>query len=145
MSEEANRHETQPAKLPAARYDEVKARAQRILDQRGRPPYTPMVWQQSFDDTPYHRTTVSEDEALVLSEFVTYWMPYLVEKPATPPADGPWIPWEGGVCPVPGEVLVDVRFRSGKSPELSRTQRASYWVWTHSGEEDDIVAYKVLS
>lgn len=55
--------------LPKLKYDEVAAQAQRIFDMRGRPPYTPATF--GF---------VSPDEARVLSDFVTSWMPVLVEK-----------------------------------------------------------------
>ena len=154
MSEEVNMHEVHPAKLPAAKYEEVKARAQRILDMRGKPPYTPMSWQQSFEEAPYHRTTVSEDEALILSEFVTYWLPYLVEKkkeiPDVPMFSAPvklseekWIPWNGGEdSPVLAGTVVQVRFRSGY---VSGNERASNWTWQHRRAPDDIVAYRFVS
>lgn len=81
MSDEVNMHEVRPAKLPAEKYEEVKARAQRILDLRGRPPYrvsTFMNVAKELNGTDI--VPLSEDEALILSEFVTYWLPYLVEK-----------------------------------------------------------------
>ena len=79
MSEEVNMHEVRPAKLPAAKYEEVKARAQRILDLRGKPPYGGSLGQSHplYDEDG---SGLSDDELLILSEFVTYWMPYLVEK-----------------------------------------------------------------
>jgi len=82
--ESSNQPTRKPNILPAMTSAEVKARAQKIVDARGKwPPYAPADWQQSFDEPPYHRTAVSEEEAAVLSEFVYYWQPYLTlrEKP----------------------------------------------------------------
>lgn len=59
-----------PNKLPAMRTEDVKARAQRILDLRGKPPYT----KDTFGGQ------LSEGEAALISDFVHYWMPYLVQK-----------------------------------------------------------------
>lgn len=61
----------------------------------------------------------------------------------TMPADGGWIEWKGGECPV--ELLdsdVTVRFRDGEVYERRRAARE--WIWRHSGESDDIVSYRVL-
>lgn len=67
-----------PNKLPAMRTEDVKARAQRILDLRGKPPYTKDTF--GITGQVVNITPVTEDEAAVLSEFVHYWMPYLVQK-----------------------------------------------------------------
>lgn len=66
-----------PNTLPKMTWDEVVARAQRILDARGAPPYTPAT----FDSyVPNNLDKVLEDEAAVISEFVYYWLPYLRRK-----------------------------------------------------------------
>ena len=197
MSEEVNRHEVRPAKLPAAKYEEVKARAQRILDLRGKPPYRAIPACSNFlcqPETGEPKPILSNDEALILSEFVTYWMPYLVEKaankcptcgspsqglhpavqhegevhlckdpwhnagclvekkkeiPDVPMFSAPvqlsekkWIPWDGGeASPVLPHIGVKVRFRNN---HVSIGHSAGYWIWKHSGECDDIVAYMVM-
>jgi len=60
----------------------------------------------------------------------------------TPPTDG-WIPWEGGRRPVPGDTLVEARFREGVTVEAAP---ACEWEWELSSEfpESDIVAYRIL-
>lgn len=51
-----------------------------------------------------------------------------------------WIAWNGGPCPVSRDTRVEVKFADGNTqPAL-----AVRWIWTHSGELDDIVAYRVL-
>lgn len=67
--EESSTPTLKPNTLSAMKWDEVKARAQRIVDTRGKwPPYT----KADFDGY------VSEDEAAVLSEFVYFWQPYII-------------------------------------------------------------------
>jgi hypothetical protein len=60
----------------------------------------------------------------------------------TPPTDG-WIPWEGERRPVPGDTLVEARFREGVTVEAAP---ACEWEWELSSEfpESDIVAYRVI-
>lgn len=67
MASENNPPDYIPNRLPDMKTPEVIARAQRILDKRGRPPYSADACR-------------TEDEAAVLSEFVYYWLPFLVEK-----------------------------------------------------------------
>ena len=72
-----------PSKPPAETYESVKVRAQRILDLRGRPPYTkesgPLGSGSILEVFPLCQ--VSDDELFILSEYVQYWLPFLVEKP----------------------------------------------------------------
>lgn len=72
MAESLNNVAT-PNALPSLTFDQVKARAQKIFDLRGMPPYD--------RSTPGYQD-LSEDEIGVLSEFVYYWQNYLVAKPA---------------------------------------------------------------
>lgn len=51
-----------------------------------------------------------------------------------------WIKWDGGDCPVPGNTIVDVKFKSGYK---FRGYRACSWKWPGSGS-GQIVAYKVI-
>lgn len=51
-----------------------------------------------------------------------------------------WIPWSGGKCPVPPEMVVHVVFRSG-ARHLHFP--AECWVWEHGNSGVDIVAYRV--
>lgn len=64
---------SQPNKLAPMKTDEVIARAQRIFDLRGEPPYD----SNTFDT---HSGVISADELAVLSEFVYFWRPFLVHR-----------------------------------------------------------------
>lgn len=69
-----------------------------------------------------------------------------------------WIDWAGGECPVPGETLVEVRFRDGDEwlvvdgmegpagdfcptggPSTPNNDN-----WLHNGSDCDIVKYRVV-
>lgn len=52
-----------------------------------------------------------------------------------------WVEWKGGECPVPGDTLVDARLHSGRV--LSGLARSFAWYWIN--DDDDIVAYRVIS
>lgn len=81
MSEGANTPDVKPARLAPMTIDQVKASAQRILDLRGRPPYTPKHPEFNYiADKATHEQALSEDELRVISEFVQFWLPFLVEK-----------------------------------------------------------------
>lgn len=69
MADGVNKPEFEPNRLPKMTAEEVKARAQRILDLRGMPPY-------SRYET-YSELAVTDDEAALISEFVYFWLPYL--------------------------------------------------------------------
>lgn len=55
-------------------------------------------------------------------------------------AEDEWIAWEGGPCPVPRDTRVAVQFADGTVQHGLSVR----WIWTHSGEGDDIVAYRVV-
>ena len=59
------------------------------------------------------------------------------------PADGGWIPWSGGRCPVDDDTMVLVKFRRGT--ETSAPTGAYTWKWYRFSPEHDIVAYKVVT
>lgn len=59
-----------------------------------------------------------------------------------PKEDG-WIEWEGGECPVPCDTKVIVKFRD-KSVEAADIQRADFWIWWHTTDDDDIIAYRLV-
>jgi hypothetical protein len=61
-----------PNILPAMTFDEVKARAQRMLDRFGPPPYEQYGTPGMGD--------LGADAVAVISDFVHFWLPYLVEK-----------------------------------------------------------------
>ena len=73
--ESGNSPTLRPNTLPAMTLEEVKARAQRIADRLGFPPYGQY-------ETP-GMGDLGADAVAVISEFVYYWQPYLVlkEKP----------------------------------------------------------------
>lgn len=51
-----------------------------------------------------------------------------------------WIEWHGGKCPLPADTPVEVMTRDGKQIQVLGACRA---VWTHVGDNGDIVAYRV--
>lgn len=53
-----------------------------------------------------------------------------------------WIEWKGGDCPVEPDTLVEVRFRDGTVD--ARVLEACNWLWWHSENKEDIVAYRVV-
>lgn len=66
--------------MPHMSYNEVVARAQRILDVRGRPPYTRESFSLSLGFEGSFRSEITDDELGVLNDFMTYWNPFVVEK-----------------------------------------------------------------
>lgn len=67
--------------LPPMKFEEVKASAQRILDLRGLPPYTRNTENKSaLGDVFFAYACMNDDELRVLSEFVQFWLPFLVQK-----------------------------------------------------------------
>jgi hypothetical protein len=53
-----------------------------------------------------------------------------------------WTEWSGGEAPpVDRKAKVIVRLRDGRE---AGSKLAGYWIWSHSGRSDDIVAYKAL-
>lgn len=58
------------------------------------------------------------------------------------PAEGGWIPWSGGECPVNAYTIVDVRLRD---KDLRRRKDAGEFDWDHYGIYNDIVAYRVIA
>lgn len=61
---------------------------------------------------------------------------------------GGWIEWSGGECPLEAEAIVTPRYRDNPDHKKGlRLEVAPAWrlAWYHDGEDDDIVAYRVLS
>lgn len=56
------------AQMAPDRYENVKARAAKILNHRGEPPYTV----KTFEDH------LLAEEVVVISEFVQFWRPFIV-------------------------------------------------------------------
>ena len=56
--------------------------------------------------------------------------------------DGKWHGWNGGECPVHPKTVVDVRYLKDKPP--SATRLGEEWVWSHTGNIGDIVAFCVI-
>ncbi len=55
--------------------------------------------------------------------------------------DDGWIEWNGGECPIPSGMPVDVVFRDNSSMEL---WFANSVAWHHSGGAKDIIKYRVV-
>jgi hypothetical protein len=54
--------------------------------------------------------------------------------------DGEWIAWHGGSQPVGDHLLVEVRLRDD---DLEKN-KANLFVWTHLGDDCDIVSYRII-
>lgn len=55
--------------------------------------------------------------------------------------EGEWIEWGGGVMPVSGPAMVEVRF---KRCSFLRKAKAKQLDWTHYGNISDIIAYRII-
>lgn len=72
----------------------------------------------------------------------------MATQPDLNSSDG-WIEWAGDVMPVSGSTEVEVRYRG--PAEAWKGRRIEWpvlaWVlnWSHDGEDDDIIAYRVVS
>lgn len=58
-----------------------------------------------------------------------------------------WIEHDGGPCPLPADVWIDVRFRGEADPAKGALRYYGYsqvFAWNHDGAEDDIMAYCVV-
>jgi len=71
---------------------------------------------------------------------LTYRRRVADEKPQ--PKENEWIPWNGGECPVHAMTAVAVKLRQGLTHE---NVSAHYLRWTNRGDEDDIIAYRVVN
>ena len=58
-----------------------------------------------------------------------------------PDSDG-WISWDGGECPVDGDVVVDVKFRAQGQADLDGDV-ADNFRWEHFSNGADVVAYRL--
>lgn len=55
-----------------------------------------------------------------------------------------WIKWPGGsIPPVPGEDLVDLKFRDGEITLAEQGFPARTWNWLHYQADSDIIAYRI--
>ncbi|MGL5327552.1 MAG: hypothetical protein ACRC91_23080 [Aeromonas sp.] len=67
------------------------------------------------------------------------------------PDDDGWIEWHGDAkCPVYEGAIIDVKFRDGTVQtactarcDKSSDHRYWTWIWSHSGHESDIIAYRL--
>ena len=71
------------------------------------------------------------------------------EEPAKVPSFGgytDWIPWSGGECPFDDdvEVIVVLRHEVDGSGDFSTPTPAGNWFWSHLGNDDDIVFYRLV-
>lgn len=54
---------------------------------------------------------------------------------------GVWMEWKGGECPFADDMTeIEVKFASGDVVE----DFAGTWWWGKSGDEDDIIAYRII-
>lgn len=52
-----------------------------------------------------------------------------------------WIEWSGGKQPISSDRELAVKFRDGT---VMTETHSDCWVWSHSGDDDDIIAYRVI-
>lgn len=55
-----------------------------------------------------------------------------------------WVAWNGGPRPVPGALLVAVRYRRPYSGLSESGKRADSYTWSHNDSPGDIIAYRVI-
>ncbi|WP_370516377.1 DUF3310 domain-containing protein [Herbaspirillum sp. CAH-3] len=60
-----------------------------------------------------------------------------------PDADG-WIQWNGGACPIFPAAKVRIRGRDGYETPEGESYEACIYRWKHSGDTDDIIAYRIV-
>ncbi len=58
------------------------------------------------------------------------------------PASEKWIAWNGGECPVSGQLNIEIMFRDGDTAEPIIEDEPLEW--DHEGEDSDIIAYRVI-
>lgn len=60
---------------------------------------------------------------------------------------GEWIEWKGGECPVAKNVMVECRYRGPPNDDQFAIYEmvAGWFNWSHDGENDDIIAYRVVT
>lgn len=60
-----------------------------------------------------------------------------------------WIEWGGGAMPVSGNETVQVEYRDSpddaKGIRIEWPMAASRFNWSHDGEDDDIVRYRIVT
>jgi hypothetical protein len=83
---------------------------------------------------PYEVDAVDDDIVTIDIEDEFIALP----KDLTIGVDDGWTVWEGGECPVSPISIVEVTFRSGATGD------GPYWGWHHTGNHDDIIAYRVV-
>jgi hypothetical protein len=61
-------------------------------------------------------------------------------------SDNEWIEWAGGAMPVDGNDTVEVRYRAPpRNDQVAVNEMlASFFNWSHDGENDDIIAYRIV-
>lgn len=70
----------------------------------------------------------------------------MTEVPASVPDVDGWIDWEGGLCPVPMDTLIQVQLRYEAERNAGQPAcKAWHWPWRHRDFDSDIIAYRVVS
>lgn len=64
-------------------------------------------------------------------------------KPSTTPQidNDVWIEWNGGKQPIANDRELAIKFRDGT---VMTETHSDCWVWSHGGDDDDIIAYRVI-
>lgn len=55
--------------------------------------------------------------------------------------EGEWIDWRGGKQPIADGREVAIKFRDGT---VMAETLSDCWVWSHGGDDDDIIAYRII-
>lgn len=55
--------------------------------------------------------------------------------------EGDWVEWDGGKQPIADGREVAIKFRDGT---VMTETLSDCWVWSHGGDEEDIIAYRII-
>ena len=101
-----------------------------LLFSDGKPERSPCGWTYQSVATP-----------VSLTKPLPNWHQTIITREQYEARDG-WITWHGGECPVACDVVVQATLRHGDISNFGPI-KASGFSWVHSGEEDDIIAYRI--
>ncbi len=94
----------------------------------------------SFNNAQYYIDRRAQNAAAPRQELEKQAPVPMGDSDATAPD---WLPHDGGECPVAPDTLVFIKFLAGDT--RNDAVAAKDLIWSHSGEEDDIIAYRLAA
>ncbi|MDI9276199.1 hypothetical protein QMZ65_03135 [Pantoea sp. EABMAA-21] len=86
--------------------------------------------------------TFDEDDAQAIWNVCRLEMMKVHQPASTPQIDNDgWIEWRGGKQPIANDRELAIKFRDGT---VMTETHSDCWVWSHGGDDDDIIAYRVI-